>query len=583
MGKSRSPRHGRAGGKAASRKSHESPKTTSELAERYRALLKLTPSAVLVFDRDSVVLEANRAAGEMMGVAEEQLVGVAIRDLLGPELQPLLEAVLAGEPATYEGKVDEQSPKGKLWVRSQWAPLLDRNGALCGGIVVALDVSAQQRAEELVEKLAFFDPLTELPNRTMLTTLLERELSDAVAHERQLALVWLDIDRFKDANDALGLAATDRLLCAVARRLTAALRSGDVVARVSGDDFLLLLHRVNSHKRVNALMARITRLFSEPFTINGEPLYLTASCGVAVHPEGGEDSRALQENARNAMQSAKSRGGNGYQLFASSLSEDRSANVRLAAEIREAVKREQFIFHYQPQIELARQRVVGLEALARWQHPERGLLAPVEFIPFAERSGLIESIGRQLVPRACAQLDAWRRKLDQAPRLALNVSPRELLGRGLVGTLSRTVEQLELAPAEIEIEITETAILADPGRAARVVARLREAGFTIALDDFGTGFSSLTHLREFPIDRVKLDRSFVSSCASDASAAAILESVTSLAHRLGLEVIGEGVETDEQLLLLQRIGCDIVQGYLLSKPLPAPECEAFLVARQSAD
>ena len=389
-------------------------------------------------------------------------------------------------------------------------------------------------------------------------------------------MVWLNIDRFKDVNDALGQVVGDRLLRAVGERLREAVRSNDMVARAGGDDFLLLLPRIRSRHHVDSLMRRIHDAFEAPFTIDQQAIYLTASWGVAVHPNGGADARKLQENAHTAMRVVKNRGGKGCHVFEGGFGDESTDKVRLASEIREGLANGEFLLHYQPQIELASMRIVGLEALVRWQHPQRGLVPPFEFIPFAEESGLIEPLGSYVLREACTQMRAWHTGLDVQPRLAVNVSAREFQRTDVCAQVAAITGATGLAPEHLEIEITESAVLEDPARAAAVAERVREMGATIALDDFGTGYSSLTHLREFPIDRVKLDRSFIANCLNEPSAAAIIEAVTGLAHRLGLEVVAEGVENAKQLMFVKTAGCDIVQGYHFSPPLSADDSTEHL-------
>jgi diguanylate cyclase (GGDEF)-like protein len=456
-------------------------------------------------------------------------------------------------------------------------PIRDAEGVVWGTALMALDVSEDERAEKLVEKLALIDPVTELPNRTMLSLTLDKALSGAHSNHRQLALVWLNLDRFKDVNDALGQQAGDELLHAVGERLRKAVRTVDVVTRAGGDDFALLLARVNSHQHLERLMGRIHSVFGSPFVVHGESVLLTASGGIAVHPDGGVGARTLRESAHTAMRAAKQLGGGAFEIYDQGDAEEGSERLWLAREIREGIERDQFVLHYQPQVDLRTMRVQAVEALARWNHPERGLLAPAEFLPFAEESGLIVPLGRRLLRQACGQLKAWKGSLPSAPRLALNVSAREVQRSDVCGEVKRAAAEAGLAPSYLEIEFTETAVLADPQRAAEVAAGLREIGATVALDDFGTGYSALTHLRELPIDCVKIDRSFVGSRLKDRSASAILVAVTHLAHDLGMQVVAEGVETEAQLDFVRAVGCDGAQGYQVARPLPDAECRAYLL------
>jgi diguanylate cyclase (GGDEF)-like protein/PAS domain S-box-containing protein len=546
------------------------------LTARYRAILEHSPTAILTLDRDGVILEVSKAATELMSMPAEQLVGAPIRDLIDATMRPLLDRALRGELVEYEGLGLPMPPEGESWLRATWVPVWGDDGTVLGGVALIHDASAEKKARDLVEKLEFIEPLTGLPNRAMLLMMLSRALSGAKASRRQLALVWINLDRFKDVNDALGQQAGDQLLCAVGERLHEAVRTNDMVAHVGAGDFVLLLSRVYSRKHLERLMSRIHDVFAAPFIVQDEGVFLTASCGIAVHPNGAADARQLQENAHTAMRAAKDLGGGACEIFESGVVEEGSARLWLAREIRDGIAQGHFTLHYQPLVSLDTMRVQSVEALARWQHPERGLLWPAEFIPFAEESGLIVLLGRHLLMQACDQLRMWQRTLSAAPRLAVNISAREVQRSDVCGEIKRAAAKAGLEPSSLEIEFTETAVLADPKRAAEVATCLRDVGVTVALDDLGTGYSSLTHLRELPIDRVKIDRSFVASCLEDRSASAILVAVAGLAHDLGMEVVAEGVETQAQLDFVKAAGCDAAQGYHLARPLPQADCTEYL-------
>jgi polar amino acid transport system substrate-binding protein len=309
-------------------------------------------------------------------------------------------------------------------------------------------------------------------------------------------------------------------------------------------------------------------------------MLLTASSGVAVHPSGGTSAHELEEHAHTAMLAAKQLGGGACEVFKADLVEDSSRRLRLMRDVRAGIDAGHFALHYQPQITLETMEVQAVEALARWHHPEHGLLSPAEFVPFAEETALIVPLGRHLFEQACRHHAGWHEHLEEPPVVAVNVSAREFQRVDVCGQVRELAEAFGLSPSAFEIEITETAVIADPKRAAKVVNCLRTTGVSVALDDFGTGYSSLTHLRELPIDRVKIDRSFVASCLTDRSASAILVGVIHIAHDLGMKVVAEGVETPEQLNFLRAIGCDAAQGYYLARPLPVDECTSFLMRAQ---
>jgi diguanylate cyclase (GGDEF)-like protein/PAS domain S-box-containing protein len=538
----------------------------------FETILEYSPLKVIVFDRDLVIREVSRSAAELARMSREEMRGQKLRPEVRALLQRHFTRVYAGEAVFHEDKALPVFAQSDAWLRTMMLPIRDVDGVVWGTALIALDTSENTRAETL----SLIDSVTELPNRAMLSLALEKALSGAQTNHRQLALVWLNLDRFKDVNAALGQHAGDALLHAVGERLCAAVRSVDVVTRAGGDDFVLLLPRINSRKHIDRLMGRIHEVFAAPFVVRDEAVLLSASCGIAVHPDGGADARALRESAHTAMRAAKELGGGAYEIYDQDGAEEGSPRLWLAREIREGIELGQFVLYYQPQVNLHTMRVQAVEALARWQHPERGLLAPAEFLAFAEESGLIVPLGHGLLEQACGQLKDWQRSLAAAPRLALNVSAREVQRSDVCGVVMRSAAAAGLEPSSLEIEFTETAVLANPARAAAVAAGLRAAGATVALDDFGTGFSSLTYLREMPIDRVKIDRSFVASCLEDHSAAAIVVGVTQLAHALGMEVVAEGVETQAQLEFVKAAGCDAAQGYYLARPLPYEECSEYL-------
>jgi diguanylate cyclase (GGDEF)-like protein/PAS domain S-box-containing protein len=543
----------------------------------FETILEHSPLSVVILDRDLVVREVSRPAAELVRMPREEMRGQTLRPDLRVLLQKRFARVFAGEAVFHEEKALPEFGQSDAWMRTMMLPIRDADGVVWGAALMAVEIAENERADERIEKLAFIDSVTELPNRTMLSVVLEKALSGAKANHRQLALVWLNLDRFKDVNDALGQHAGDELLRAVGERLHEAVRSVDVVARVGGDDFVLLMARVNSRKHLERLMGRIHDVFATPFVVGAESVLLSASCGIAVHPNGGADARELRESAHSAMRAAKQLGGGGFEIFEPGLTEVGSTRLQLAREIRAGIEQGAFTLHYQPLVNLKTMRVQSVEALARWNHPQRGLLSPAEFIPFAEESGLIVPLGRGLLEQACAHLKGWQSSLGTAPRLAMNVSAREVQRSDVCSEVKRAATAAGIEPSSLEIEFTETAVLANPERAAEVATGLRAAGATVALDDFGTGYSSLTHLRGLPIDRVKIDRSFVVSCLEDRSAAAILAAVTHLAHDLGMEVVAEGVETQAQLEFVKEVGCDAAQGYYLARPMPYEECTEYLL------
>src|SRR5665647_2412236 len=390
----------------------------------FETILEHSPLKVIIFDRDLVIREVSRPAAELARMPREAMRGQTLRSEVRALLQKRFERVFAGEAVFHEDKALPESSQSDAWMRTMMLPIRGADGVVWGTALMAVDVAENERAEELVEKLAFIDPVTELPNRSMLSMMLESALSGVKANQRQLAVVWLNLDRFKDVNHALGRQAGDELLRAVGERLHEAVRSVDVVARVGGDDFGLLLPRINSRKHLERVMVRIHDVFATPFVVEGESVLLSASCGIAVHPNGGADARQLRESAHSAMRAAKELGGGAFEIFDPGVAEEGSARLWLAREIRDGIEQGDFTLHYQPLVDLETMRVQSVEALARWEHPQRGLLSPAEFIPFAEESGLIVPLGRHLLAKACGHLKGWQGSLESPPRLSVNISAR---------------------------------------------------------------------------------------------------------------------------------------------------------------
>jgi diguanylate cyclase (GGDEF)-like protein len=433
------------------------------------------------------------------------------------------------------------------------------------------------RRQEHLYRLAHYDALTGLPNRLLFRDRLDQALAQAQRHEHRVAVMLLDFDRFKAINDTLGHSAGDALLCALGQRLAQCVRDGDTVARFGGDEFTVLLPDLRHLDNAALVAQKILDALQQPFTLSGHEVFITASIGLALYP-GDPDSEALIQHADTAMYKAKEDGGNGYRFYTAEMTSADLRRLSLETQLRKAVERDELVLHYQPQAELAGGRILGAEALLRWQHPEHGLLAPGEFIPLAEETGLIVPIGAWVLHAACAQNRAWQEAGLAALRVAVNVSGRQLHHGGLLENVYAALEGAHLDSQWLEIELTEGILMQDTQSTLRVLNELNATGVPISIDDFGTGYSSLSYLKRFPIDMLKIDPSFVRDLAADPDDAAIVKAVIALAHSLGLKAIAEGVETGEQLDFLRRHGCDAVQGYCLSRPLPAAAFADFLRA-----
>ena len=454
-----------------------------------------------------------------------------------------------------------------LYIRISGEPVFDGE-AFTGYRGVGSDVTSSTVAEQQVMQLARYDSLTGLPNRSMLTEQLENGLRQARITRLGLAVLFIDLDRFKYVNDTLGHDAGDELLKIMAKRLSGLLRNVDTVARLGGDEFVILIDNTIDPSTLSKVASRVLTVLCEPMRLSDRPVQVSASVGIALFPSDGNDAATLLKNADAAMYLAKARGKNNFQFFTSELAERAARYFALEGDLRQAVEREELVLHYQPRFRVADGALCGMEALLRWQHPVRGLIAPGEFIDLAKESGLIVPIGRWVMNEACRQMRAWREEGLNPPRCAINLSVRQFCNEHLIEEVQGALSAAVLESQALEVEITESLLMSDPERAQQVLMRLHTLGVAIAIDDFGTGYSSLSYLKRFPAQTLKIDRSFVSGLPDDRDDAAITQAVIALAHSLDMQVVAEGVETPQQLQHLQKLGCDEVQGYLLARPMP---------------
>jgi diguanylate cyclase (GGDEF)-like protein/PAS domain S-box-containing protein len=462
------------------------------------------------------------------------------------------------------------------WVHEHGEYILDEQGAPAKLIGTLLDITERKQAEERLAHLAHHDPLTDLPNRLMLDDRLAQSIAHAERNGRVAAVLFLDLDRFKDINDTLGHSTGDRLLTHVSGRLLECLRTGDTVARSGGDEFIVVLADVAQLDDVTKVANRIVDSFSRPFGIDGRELYASASIGISVFPYDGHDVDSLIRCADTAMYQAKDSGRNNFQFFTANMHAKAVARLSLEGDLRRAIERGQFVLHYQPVLNLASGRVVGAEALLRWNHPDRGLILPADFVPLAEETGLIVSIGEWVLNSACAQAQSWTERGHDPIRVMVNISARQFQERNLGDVIDRALIAADLPADLLELEITESVVMRDTEDTIRSLKSLKAKGLRLSVDDFGTGYSSLGYLKLFPIDTLKIDRSFVRDISVDAFDEAIAAAIVGLARSLHLRVIAEGVETPTQLAFLRRVGCDEMQGHLFSSAVPADEFEALL-------
>ena len=483
------------------------------------------------------------------------------------------------------GGMDERfrvlRPDGQVrWLHVRNFPVRNEvaNTVSVGG--VATDITAQVAEHRQLPFFAHFDALTALPNQLMYFDQARRLLSLAKRNQTPLGIMVIDIDRFHEVNQSLGHICGDELLRQVAGRISGSLRGSDVLGRLGGDVFGILLPEVADREHAAIVARRIVDTLTMPVRVEGQEVFATASIGTAFYSQDGKDVHELVTNAETAMRHAKSLGRNCYQFYSSAMQEGVRERLFLETDLRNAVIREEFILHYQPKVSCASGRVVGAEALIRWNHPRRGLVPPDQFIPLLEETGLIVTVGRWVLDAACRQALLWQQAGLDLPSISVNLSARQLQSDTLLDDVATSLARTGLPPACLDLEITESMLMQNAEQAIQMLGGLKAMGVTLSLDDFGTGYSSLAYLKRFPLDAVKVDRSFVRDIVADSDDASITRAVITMAHHLKLKVVAEGVETAEQLAMLISHQCDIIQGYFFSRPLPLEEMENLLISGQ---
>jgi diguanylate cyclase (GGDEF)-like protein/PAS domain S-box-containing protein len=575
---------------AASRHALETAKQEAEgVAERLRLYANAfanSGEAMLITDRANRILNANAAFTRQ--------TGYALADVLGQD--PKMLACGRTPPATLQEMWRELRAKGywqgELWDRKKsgevypkWtsiSSIRDEQGEVMFYLASYSDISERKANEARIDYLAHHDALTGLINRYNLENRLGQVLLSAQRDRLCTAVLFIDMDRFKTINDTLGHHVGDQLLIEVARRLRDAVRESDIVARLGGDEFVVVLTALNGEMDAAPVADKILRALSDPYAIEGAVLHSSPSIGIAIAPNDGQDGASLMKNADTAMYHAKAHGRNNAQFFTAAMNAAASERLALENDLRQAMQEGLLSLHYQPQVRAADGCCFGVEALARWRHATRGDVSPLQFIPIAEESGLIDILGTWVLDESCRQLSAWRRAGIGGLRMAVNLSAHQLRAKNLVRRVADALERHGLAGGDLELEITESAAMENPERAIEQLHALRALGVALAIDDFGTGYSSLAYLKRLPIQVLKLDRSFVRDIEIDQSDADISAASLALARNLGLKVVAEGVETPGQRDFLVRHGCDYLQGYLYSKPLPAEGAERFIRAHPPA-
>lgn len=537
------------------------------------AVFDCTREGVLVTDSKGLIVHVNRAFMEITGYQREEVLGQRPNMFKSGHHPPgFYQAMFAtlDSLGEWSGEIWNRRKSGEIYPQWQTIRLIhDGQGQFSQYVAVFSDISAIKKSEHELTHLAHHDPLTDLPNRLLLTDRAGQAVVSAQVHKRGCALLMIDLDHFKLINDSLGHSVGDQLLKGVAERLNALFGPDITLARLSGDEFAVLAEDCPQPGHAAALAQRVIDGLKEPFQIDGHPLFINASIGISLFPSDALSAEQLLRNADSALFKAKSAGRDGYALYTEELTAHAQQRVEIAFELRRALEQQELRVYYQPVHDLKTSRLIGVEALVRWEHPQRGLVSPAEFIPIAERTGLIAEVDAWIMRQACQQMCLWQAAGVVLSFVAVNVSSRLFARRELYQQVAQVLHDTGLDPAYLELEVTESAVMEDPEVALEQMHRLRELGVRLAIDDFGTGYSSLLRLKRLPVQKLKIDQGFVAGLPGDEDDAAIARIIIALAQSMGMQVHAEGVEQAEQASFLLEHDCDLGQGYWFGRPMPA--------------
>ena len=554
-----------------------------EREQQYRDIFVNTSDGIALLeataDRRFRFISINPTFERIAQITSADLAGKYIEDYFPADVAQQLTAIFLrcvelGIGMDYDSEY--LWPSGLRIDNTTAVPIRDDQQRIHRVAVISRDITERRELERTLRQRAFHDALTGLPNRLLLSDRISRSIADAGDHGHQFGLMMLDLDHFKEVNDTLGHGVGDRLLAEVASRMQAGVRACDTVARLGGDEFAILLPDVRRGDDLAEMARKILRQFDEPFLIDGRELFVTTSIGIALYPDDSDSIDALYKYADSAMYHAKKMGRNNFQFYAREFTLRLLERMETEAALRKAQKHGELALHYQPQIELQSGRLIGAEALLRWNRPDHGLVGPDCFIRLAEESGLIVDIGEWVLASACRSAVSWNRKRKNPVRIAVNVSTRQFVRNDLAGTVSRILSETGCSPAWLELEITESLLIEDSPDTASTLEALHRMGISIAIDDFGTGYSALSYLHRFPVRQIKIDRSFVQGVPAQRDKRELTRAMLSIAAALGLETVAEGVESPQQADYLLAHGCRQAQGYLFGQPMPAAEFEAVL-------
>ncbi len=563
--------------------------TVQDVTERMRTeeslrlsakVFQSTSEGIMITDTKGVIVQINKAFTKITGYTEQEALGQTPSILKsGRHEQSFYEHMWYSltKIGFWQGEIWDRRKNGEIFPK--WMSInavKNDHGIISHYVAIFNDITTRKRTEEVFQRLAHYDTLTGLPNRVLFQDRLQQAIIQAKRKKYFVALLFLDLDRFKNINDSLGHLAGDFLLTEVSKRLTNCIRSMDTVARLGGDEFTIILTEITNSQGVTSVANKIIESFKEPFLLNNQEMIITTSIGITLYPNDGQDMEVLLKNADLAMYHAKSIGKNNYQFFSADMNIELIEQIDLELNLRRALEKKEFILHYQPQISLKTGKIIGVEALLRWQPSKFGLVPPGKFIPLAEETGLIIPIGEWVLKESFEQQVRWSKMGFQDIRVAVNLSAKQFMQRNLLESISNTINETNVNPSYIEIEITESAIMNDIDQGIKLLYQFKDMGFKLALDDFGTGYSSLSYLKKFPLDTLKIDQSFIRDMENDQQNSAIVAAIISLGQNLNLKILAEGVEKEDQIHFLRKHHCEEVQGYYFSKPIDQESLTSLL-------
>ncbi|MFP3393113.1 EAL domain-containing protein [Brevibacillus sp. SIMBA_040] len=538
------------------------------MIDRNGDFLYLSPAHKLVWAHD-IPDEEIRNMLDWIAEADREIFVYAIEHTFSTRKEYMVECRL---------KANRDKP---IWTETKINPIIDENDNVTSLILVTRDITERKQSEEMIHYLAYHDALTELPNRRMYVQHLGKEIMQAKRFQSNMAVLFLDLDRFKDVNDSFGHDVGDLLLIEAAKRLQQCVKTGDIVARLGGDEFTILLSQLTEREEAVAVAEQIMQVMQQPFHLNDQTFNISSSIGISLFPQDGDNAEDLLKRADTALYTVKSRGKNGFDFFDPSMEAKSLERILMENELRKAIEQEQFQIYYQPKMDISTGTLTGMEALVRWVHPELGIISPNRFIPIAEESGMIVPLGEWILKEACKQNKMWHNQGYEL-KVSVNLSARQIYQKDLLEVIKATLDETQLEPEWLELEITES-IFVKMDEATVVLQQIREIGIHISIDDFGTGYSSFSYIKSLPVDTIKIDASFIRDVHHNQESQAIVKAIVTIADSLNMKVVAEGIELSDQLEALQQNGCGHGQGYLFSRPLATPDFERFLRNEQDAN